>query len=421
MNCIRLAATTSWLLKPVELLLSFIFDGVFYVVTMFTSNHSLAITIVLFTVIVRALMIPLMMKQQRSSRAMTRLQPKVEQIQNKYKNKKDPESSQKMNMEIQELYKKHKANPMSGCLPLLIQMPILFALFEILRNVPFYVNQIGDIYNSMALQVQSISGYADILTNNFQAVINSLQDFDMNTTESIMDLLYHLSREQWTVLRDVTGLAGNATFEANYALQASYNTFGVGAFTFNLSESPGWTGIGIIFPLLSGGTTFLQSWLAQRASEKRQKMASADGKIKQQNSMKMMTYIFPVMTAFFTASMPLGLGVYWIAGNIFSIFSQMILDSIIDREEYKEALKRKEELIEKRKLKEASKSNIDKMTGNRIGTAHTVNKSSMAGNKIAAMKQEQKERELYKKQLEEKKAKEQDAQASTEKKEEDHK
>ena len=137
--------------------------------------------------------------------------------------------------------------------------------------------------------------------------------------------------------------------------------------------------------------------------------------------MKMMTYIFPVMTAFFTASMPLGLGVYWIAGNIFSIFSQMILDSIIDREEYKEALKRKEELIEKRKLKEASKSNIDKMTGNRIGTAHTVNKSSMAGNKIAAMKQEQKERELYKKQLEEKKAKEQDAQASTEKKEEDHK
>ena len=149
-----------------------------------------------------------MMKQQRSSRAMTRLQPKVEQIQNKYKNKKDPESSQKMNMEIQELYKKHKANPMSGCLPLLIQMPILFALFEILRNVPFYVNQIGDIYNSMALQVQSISGYADILTNNFQAVINSLQDFDMNTTESIMDLLYHLSREQWTVLRDVTGLAG---------------------------------------------------------------------------------------------------------------------------------------------------------------------------------------------------------------------
>ena len=58
MNFISLAATTSWLLKPFALLLSFIFDGVFYVVTMFTSNHSLAITIVLFTVIVRALMIP---------------------------------------------------------------------------------------------------------------------------------------------------------------------------------------------------------------------------------------------------------------------------------------------------------------------------------------------------------------------------
>lgn len=399
MNFAILAATKNWLLKPFAIILSFIFNGVFSVVSAITVNQSLAITIIMFTLIVRALLMPLMIKQQRSSRAMTRLQPKVEKIQDKYKNKKDPESNQKMQMEISELYKKNKANPMSGCLPLLIQMPILFALFEILRNVPFYVNEIGDIYNSMALQVQSVSGYADMLTNNFQAVINGLTKFDINTTDSVIDLLYHLSREQWVVLKDVTGLAGNAAFEASYALQASYNTFGAGVFTFNLSEAPGWAGLGIIFPLLSGGTTFLQSWLAQRSNDKRQKMASPDGKVKQQNSMKMMLYIFPVMTAFFTVTMPLGLGLYWIIGNVFGIFSQFIIDSIIDREEYREALKRRDELVEKKKLKEASKSKIDKMTGNRIGTAANVNKSSMAGNKIAAMKQQQEEREKQRQQI----------------------
>ena len=339
---------------------------------------------------------PLMMKQQRSTRAMTRLQPKVEKIQDKYKNKKDPESSQKMNIEIQELYKKHNASPMSGCLPLLIQMPILFALFEVLRNVPFYVTEIGELYEAMAVQVQGVSGYADMLTSNFQAVINSLSDFDINTTESVMDLLYHLSREQWSTLKDVTGLVGNAAFESSYSLTHAYNTLGFGAFTFNLSENPGWLGLGIIFPLISGGTTFLQSWLSQKSNEKRQKMASKDGTVKQQNNMKMMTYVFPVMTAFFTASMPLGLGLYWIMGNIVGIVSQIVMDRILDKEDYREALKRREELVEKKKLKEAAKSNIDKKTGNRIGTASANNKSSMAGNKMAAMKQQQEEREKQK-------------------------
>jgi len=398
LNFVSLAASNNWLLKPFAFILSFIFDGVFYVVTQLITNQALALTIILFTVIVRILMMPMMMKQQRSTRAMTRLQPKVEKIQDKYKNKKDPESSQKMNMEIQELYKKHNASPMSGCLPLLIQMPILFALFEVLRNVPFYVNEIGDLYNAMALQVQEVSGYAELLTENFQAVINGLSKFDIEKTESVMDLLYHLSREQWGVLKDITGLAGNAAFEASYDLTYAYNTLGFGAFTFNLSENPGWRGLGIIFPLISGGTTFLQSWLSQRSNEKRQKMASKDGKIKQQNNMKMMTYVFPVMTAFFTASMPLGLGLYWIVGNIVGIISQIIMDRILDREDYREALKRREELIEKKKLKEAAKSSIDKKTGNRIGTALNANnnKSSMAGNKVAAMKQQQEEREKQK-------------------------
>ncbi|MBR3405112.1 MAG: YidC/Oxa1 family membrane protein insertase [Firmicutes bacterium] len=393
---IVLAATTNWLLKPFALLLSLIFNGLFAVISGWTTSQALAITIVLFTLIVRLAMMPLMLNQQRSSRRMTRLQPKVQKIQEKYKNKKDPESNQRMQAEIQELYKQNKANPMSGCLPLLIQMPIIFALFEVLRNVPFYVNTIGNLYENLATIVQGQSGYGDILTTNFSTVINGLRKFDVTMNTSVMDLLYHLSRTQWKELIETFGLASNAEFIKDYELVTEYNTFGitsVEALTFNLSEAPGWKGWGILFPLISGGTTFLQSWLSQAATEKRQKMASPDGIADtSQQSMKMMTYVFPIMTLFFTAQMPLGLGLYWIAGNIFAIFSQIISDAIIDREEYKEAVKRRDELAAKKAAQANSKSKVDKATGGRLGAvSNAQSKAALSGNKRAALNQQAKQ------------------------------
>lgn len=385
MNLTPMAATNSWILKPFAFVLSFIFNGLFSVISQWTVHQSLAITIILFTFIVRALMMPLMLKQQRSTRRMARLQPKIEQIQAKYKNKKDPETTQRMNAEIQKLYSENKANPMSGCLPLLIQMPILFALFEILRNVPFYVTQIGDLYTNMATTIQGISGASAVLTGDAYASVANTVKLDMANTTTVMDFLYRLTGTQWGEIISALGLASNKSFMADYELQAAYSTFGFGALTFNLSENPGWRGWGIIFPIVSGVTTFLQSFLAQRASEKRQKMANPDGTVtNQQQSMKMMTYVFPFMTAFFTASMPLGLGLYWIAGNVFGIVSTWISDSIIDREEYQEAVKRRDEMIAKRKEKEAYKSSIDKATGGRIGSfGSNQTKSSLAGNKMA--------------------------------------
>lgn len=87
-----------------------------------------------------------------------------------------------------------------------------------------------------------------------------------------------------------------------------------------------------------------------------------DPKSSQNQTMKTMNLIFPFMTAFFVVTMPLGIGLYWIAGNIFSILQQFLVDSIVDKEEYKQALERKRELEEKRRLKEMARSNIDKRT-----------------------------------------------------------
>lgn len=376
-----LAATTNWLLKPFALLLGLIFSGLFALLSGNTDVQALGITIILFTFITRLLMAPLMFNQQRSSRRMTRLQPKIQKIQDKYKGKTDPESNQRMQQEIQALYKENKANPMSGCLPLLIQMPIIFALFEVLRNVPFYVNTLGDLYREMAATVQGVSGNAAFVTEHFATVIKGIRNFDATNVDSMMDLLYHLNSTQWAELMEGLKLGGNAAFTAAYENVTHINTFGAGVLTFNLCENPGFRGWNMVIPIVAGVTTFLQSFITTQANEKRQKMASPDGIADQtQKSMKMMNYIFPFMTAYFAVNMPAGLGLYWIVSNIFGIISQLISDAILDKEEYKEAVKRRDEIIAKREAAMNDKSRLDKSTGGRLGAASNAqSKASLAG------------------------------------------
>ena len=107
--------------------------------------HNVGWCIVIFTLFVYILMYPLNAKQQKSSRLMNKINPEIKAIQKKYKNKKDQASQMKMNQETQDIYAKYGISPFGGCLPLLITMPILFALYNVIRNIPYYVNGIGSM------------------------------------------------------------------------------------------------------------------------------------------------------------------------------------------------------------------------------------------------------------------------------------
>lgn len=95
--------------------------------------HNYGLSIILFTIFVKVLLLPLTIKQTKSTKAMQDIQPKMKEIQEKYKTK--PEKQQQ---EIMNLYKEAKINPLAGCLPLLIQMPILFGLYAVLRDPVAY-------------------------------------------------------------------------------------------------------------------------------------------------------------------------------------------------------------------------------------------------------------------------------------------
>lgn len=103
-------------------------------------NYNLGFAIILATAIIRLVLMPLFAQAQKSTAAMQVVQPEMERIKKKYEGKKDPESQQKMNAETMELYKKHKINPMAGCLPMLIQLPIFMAFFQAINRHPLIVN-----------------------------------------------------------------------------------------------------------------------------------------------------------------------------------------------------------------------------------------------------------------------------------------
>jgi len=381
LDLVFLAQTTNFILKPLAWLFSFVIDVIYNGIVAMTTVNALGITIILFTFITRTLLFPLTLKQQRSTRKMQRLQPKVQRIQDKYKNKKDPESTRMMQLEINDLYKENKTSPFSGCLPMLIQLPIIFVLFEVLRNLSFYITGYGELVDQLTNQVIAIPDYQSLLQNNFQDVIKTLQNFDITTFDSVKDLLAHLTMTQWNQFYELTNLGANAEFVNLVNETQALNSF-IG---FNLTETAGLSFPGIIWPIVAGVTTWLQSYIMTKANDKRTIAAGGDPKKSNNQTMKTMNIIFPFMTAFFVVTMPLGIGLYWIAGNFFSIAQQLIVDKIVDKEEYKQALERKRELEEKRRLKEIARSNIDKKTGKRIGTAESAMvRSSMAGNRKAA-------------------------------------
>lgn len=198
------------------------------------------LAIILLTLAVRLITLPLSMKQMASTRAMQKIAPEQKRLQEKYKDDKD-----KLNKEMMELYKEHKINPLGGCLPLLIQFPILIAVFGVLRQPEIMYNAIPDF------------------SPLFVGLIDLNQSFQ--------------------------GLLKEGAGFASYILPA-------------------------LIPLLAGLTTYLQT-----------KQTTA-GQPQGSGGMGTMTLLMPLMIIFFSYSLPQGLPLYWLVGNIFSIVQHYLFN-----------------------------------------------------------------------------------------------
>jgi YidC/Oxa1 family membrane protein insertase len=295
--------------------LGFILNVVFNLAYALSANNSLGWSIIILTVITKVLMIPISIRQQKSMDAMQKLQPEIEKIKKKYGNSKDPEIQQKMNTEIQGLYSKNKVNPLGGCLPAFLTLPIFLALNYIIQQSYIFITKLGDIYAQLTAKIMEIPGYIDIpaIFNTVLAKVPPDMSINPAVAEDMRMAVAKFSPEDWTKIFDSIPAEFLAPVQEVFQQKLSVEMF----FGIDLVGVAGLAWPGVLIPILAVVTAFLSQYL-QSISTK-----SADDNAKTQQ--KVMLIVMPLMMGFFTISMSSGVGVYWIASSVFQLFQQMIL------------------------------------------------------------------------------------------------
>jgi YidC/Oxa1 family membrane protein insertase len=338
--------------------MGWIIDFVFNFVYQFTEKNSLGISIILLTIIIRFLMLPLAFKSQKSMMAMQKLTPEIDKIRKKYGDSKDVEIQKKMNAEMQALYTKNKVSPFGGCLPLLIQMPIFFALTYLMNQSFLYIAKLRGVYEGLATQISGLLdkippigdyqqwvklfihvGMPHVPSNMqpFQFIPTSqvpeqfaagaIQGFGEEAARSnLIKIINRLTETDWAaVFNGVAGIPGVnelATPEQLTAITALYqqkNNIEM-FFGLNMLNNAGWLFPGIVIPILTVLTTVLSSWLSTKMTSQ----ANKDGNAAMQQ--KVMMIIMPLMMGFFTVTAPVGVGIYWITSSVFQVIQQWIMN-----------------------------------------------------------------------------------------------
>ncbi len=140
------SCTNFFLIRWIANILGFIMN-LFYIVIDKFGIGKISICIIVFTIIVKLVMLPINIKQQKTMKLNSVIMPEIQAIQKKYANKKDNDSMMKQQAELNAVYQKYGTSPTGGCLPMLIQFPILLALYAVMACLPNYINEIQDMYN----------------------------------------------------------------------------------------------------------------------------------------------------------------------------------------------------------------------------------------------------------------------------------
>ena len=274
--------------------------------------------ILVFALIVKIILFPLSIKQQKNSQKMAKLAPKQEAIRKKYAGRNDRATQMKMNEEIQRLYAEEKFNPMGGCLPMLLQLPIILLLYTTINSPLTSMSKTADYYVETA-EIQSILtenaaeygielGEKDIsLTqaNALSRIANATYDFD--------DLSKLDENEKPVSVNDEQKVSIEK-------LRVYYDSFEVGP--INLMENPGFSPIyNALIPLLVFLSSFFSTKLVRKFTYN-PNGAQADA------SMKFMDWTMPLMILWFSFKVPALIGVYWIFQNIISIGQQFALSKL---------------------------------------------------------------------------------------------
>lgn len=344
-----LLTTQTGFLKPIAWLLGQIFNGLFNLIyniaEWFTDKPYhvpiIGISVILFTIIVRLILLPMTIKQQKFSKLSGLMNPELQEIQAKYKDKRDQVSMMNMQAETKAVYEKYGTSPTGGCLTMLIQLPIMFALYRVIYKIPGYVTKIRELCGGIA---DKIKGTGDDWATKLDA-IKGISVSASTGRATLIDKIYNLSPEKWS---EVQNAFSSVDFGNAYDQIHGYNNL----FGISLTQAPGWRlSWALIIPILAG----LTQWLSVKLMENKNNVnvgSQNDQQAGMASSMKVMNTIMPILSAVFCVSFASCIGLYWIASSVVQIVVQLVINKKMNNKDVDEIVK---ENIEKANIKRAKK------------------------------------------------------------------
>lgn len=369
MSGILLTKTSTFIIGPIATLLGYLMNGIFNVLDKI-GIPNIGLSIIIFVIIIYLCMMPLTIKQQKFSKLQAKMSPELQAISKKYEGKKDNDSIMAMNEEQKEVYKKYGVSPTGSCVQLLIQMPILLALYRVIYNIPAYVPAVKNVFTDLVDKLITMDGASEFLRTFKNASYYSKQ-FESEAfaaggevmRNTYIDVLNKASTAEWMSIGDKFSSLSSVV-QSTYDTLNQYNNF----LGLNIGNSPWYTmkeafGAGqyllvigaVLVPILAALSQFLNVKLMPQAANNNQSSGNETADTMMQ-SMKMMNYTMPIMSAVLCFTLPAGMGIYWVAGSVVRCIQQVVINKHIDKIDFDELIKKNQEKAAKKIKKEVDSS-----------------------------------------------------------------
>jgi len=361
------------IIGQIAVVMGWIMNAIYKVLDM-VGIQNLGLCIIIFSILIYLCMTPLQIKQQKFSKLSAIMQPEIQKIQKKYQGKKDQDSMMKMQEETQAVYQKYGVSATGSCVQLAIQLPILYALYQVIQNIPAYVGSVYNVFNGVCTKILAVDGFTDIINNfiadNKMTRVRQVTD----NADSIVDFLYALSPSQWKSLQDISQFSGFSDQISKTASEIQkMQTFGV----LNIADQPlSYIKTGSLILIIAALAIPLLSWATQMLNLKLMPQAATqngnDDNNAMASSMKTMNTVMPLMSAFFCFTFPVGLGIYWIASAVVRSIQQLLINRHLNKMNIDDLVNENMRKMEAKRAKEGLPP--QKITNQAHQSARNINK-----------------------------------------------
>ncbi|MCC8141218.1 MAG: YidC/Oxa1 family membrane protein insertase, partial [Lachnospiraceae bacterium] len=367
-------------LRPIARVLGWIMNGIYNFMDSFLNIQNVALTIVIFTIIIYIIMLPLTYQQQKFSKLSQIMQPEIQAVQKKYRGKKDSISMQRQNEETQEIYRKYGVRPSGSCVFMVIQFLILIPLYRVIYSVPGYVTRVRETFDGLVTSIMNTPDYQNTMTAFLDTISENnsvMRQVSLNFTEtstdaynSIIDVLYRCTSDNWHLLANTFSSLSDLVQSTQTAVEHFTSFLGASIVyapmvLIRTSASSGHYGlifIGILIPVISAATQFLSVRLMPQANTGQGDQMG--------NQMRMMNYFMPIYSFFIVFFLPIGIGIYWIAGAVIRIVQQFFINRHFDRIDMNALIEKNAQKTAEKEKKKVERKGV---SGEQIRSAAGIN------------------------------------------------